>query len=180
MSKDITTTDPRYAFYNLNKDAKTPTEFAGCDYVKFYALSPDETSLGIKTWYARGQNMIIAYTEASADTIFPRKGQADEYVLLLPDRTVSVEITTGDGVKRVDGYTISLIPPGDSNLHVLAGGQLVRMFSVKSEDLAKKCSNAASYATPHPNVTQFKPWPARRTAITFALTASMFRRKKGD
>jgi len=29
-----------------------------------------------------------------------------------------------------------------------------------SEDLARKCSNAKSYATPHPNVAGFEPWPA--------------------
>jgi hypothetical protein len=156
--------DPKDPRSSLASDAaaksKMPTEFAGVEYVKFYEIEPDETSPGVRTWYARGQNMIIAYTEASADTIFPRKGQPDQYVLLLPYRTVSVDITTGDGVKRVDGYTISFLPPGDSSVRVVAGGRFFRLFTIRSEDLAKKCSNAASYETAHPNVAPYKPWPA--------------------
>ena len=152
--------DPRSSLAGAAAKKSEPTEYAKADYVPFYDLKPNETSPGVKTWYGRGQNMIISYTEAAADTVFQRKGQPDEYVLLLPDRSVSVEITTADGVKKVDGFTISIIPPGDSSIRVVAGGRLFRMFSCRSEDLAKKCSNAASFAKPHPNVAPFEPWPA--------------------
>ena len=74
------------------------------------------------------------------------------------DRDMSVNVTTGEVVKRVDGFTISIIPSGESSVRVLAGGRFTRLFTIRSEDLAKKCSNAESYATPHPNVAPFEPW----------------------
>jgi hypothetical protein len=153
--------DPRA---NLKKgpagESKTATDFAGADYVKFYEIDPGETSPGARTWYARGQSLIIAYTEASVDSVFPRIGQPDEYVLLLPDPSVSVEITTGHGVARVTGHTISIIPPGESSVRVVAEGRLIRLLTVRSEDMVTMCSNASSYAAPHPNIAAFEPWPA--------------------
>lgn len=155
--------DPRASLASGSAaQSKAPTDFAAADYVKFNEMDPDETSPGVKTWYGRGQNMIIAYTESSVGQSYSRTGQPDEYVLLLPDHDMAVEITTRDGVKRVDGFTISIIPPGESSIRVLAEGRFVRLFTIRSEDLAKKCSNAASYATSHPNVTLFEPWPAPR------------------
>jgi hypothetical protein len=153
--------DPRASLMSpAAAEPKAPTDFAGADYVKFNELAPDETAQGVKTWYGRGQHMVIAYTEASEGTSFSRSGQPDEYVLLLPDREMAVEVTTGNGTEKVDGFTISIIPPGDSSVRALAKGRFVRLFTVRSEDLAKKCSNAASYASPHPNVASYEAWPA--------------------
>jgi hypothetical protein len=152
--------DPRASLTPGPAVDRTPTDFAGTEYAKFYETPPDETSSGVNTWYARGQNLIIAYTEASADTVFARTGQPDEYVLLLPDRTLSVDITTPEGTKRVAGHSLSIIPPGESSVRVPAKGRLFRLFTVLSEDLAGKCSNAKSFSTPHANVAPFKPWPA--------------------
>jgi hypothetical protein len=42
---------------------------------------------------------------------------------------------------------------------VTGTGQVVRLFSVLAEDLVAKCSNAASYAQPHPNVAPLEAWP---------------------
>ena len=66
---------------------------------------------------------------------------------------------TDNGTERVPGYSISFLPPGQSTVHVLADARLVRLFTARSEDLAEKCSNAESYATPHPNMAPFEPWP---------------------
>lgn len=140
-------------------EPKTATEFAGTEYLKFYEIEPDERSPDMQTWYARGQNFIIAYSEASAGAVFSRTGQPDEYVVLLPDREMSVDITTAVGTERVAGYSISFVPPGNSSLRVFADGRVIQLFTVRSEDLAERCSNAKSYETPHPNVAPFKPWP---------------------
>ena len=78
--------DPRAGLMPVSAAEKPPADYAGTDYVKFYERPQDEISPGVKTWYARGQNLIIAYTEVSADTNFSRTGQPDEYFLLLPDR----------------------------------------------------------------------------------------------
>jgi hypothetical protein len=151
--------DPRSSLGGAAVKKPDPTEYAKADYVRFYYLNPDETSSGVKTWYGRGQAMIVSYSEVEKDAAIELKGQPDEYMLFLNDRNISVEITAGKEVKKVDGFTITIIPPGDSTVRVLAKGCMYRIFSSQSEALAKKCSNAASYIKPSPNVAPYKAWP---------------------
>ena len=40
------------------------THFAGAEYAKFDEMEPAENQNGARTWYARGQNFIIAYSDA--------------------------------------------------------------------------------------------------------------------
>jgi len=136
------------------------TDFAGTEYVKFYEVDPDERSADKQTWYARGQNFILAYSDVSDGAVLSRSAQPDEYVVLIPDPEMSVEIVTGEKPEQIAGYSICIVPPGDSSIRVLSEGRLVRLFTVQSKDLAAKCSNAGSYAQPHPSVEPFKPWPA--------------------
>ena len=58
------------------------------------------------------------------------------------------------------GESLAIVPPGRSTVSVPSGGRIVRFFTTRSHDLATKCSNAQSYATPHPNIPPFEPWPA--------------------
>lgn len=152
--------DPRSTLAkSSNPEAGTADRYAGTEYVRFYEIEPSETAPGLKCWYARGQNFILEYTEATAGAELVRSGQPDEYVLLLPDPQTSLEITTETDTTTIPGFTISFVPPGDSRIHFETGGRLVRLFSTRSTDLAAKCSNAASYASPHQNVAPFEPWP---------------------
>ena len=155
--------DPRASLASSPASGSTAaTDFAGTEYAKFYEIDPDEKTADAQTWHARGQNFVIAYSEASTGAVLSRNAQADEYVVLLPDPDMSVDITTGGKTEQVPGYALCFIPPGDSSIRVLSEGRLVRLFTVQSKDLAAKCSNAASFARPHPNVAPFKPWPAPR------------------
>src|ERR671937_408453 len=128
--------DPRAAMASYGSAEGRPgaTEFAPPDYVRFYGTEPQETAPGARTWYARAQNFIVAYSEVSPGAELERRGQVDE-------------------------YTVSFVPPGDSRIRVTGEGRLVRLFTTRSEDLAARCSNAASYASPHPNVALLEPWP---------------------
>jgi len=154
------TSDPRSA---LNAAAKTgvkpATEFAAAEYAKFYQTAPQETDQNGRTWYARGQNFIIAYTESEPGATFTRTGQVDEFVVLLHDAPTTAEIAAGTEKKAIGGYTVTFVPPGDSSVTLPKGGRLVRMFTTRSADLAAKCSNAKAYATPHPNIPPFQAWP---------------------
>ena len=51
------------------------------------------------------------------------------------------------------------MPPGDSRVEVVHGGQVVRLFSSKAADIAALCTNAAAYASPQPNTAPLTPWP---------------------
>jgi hypothetical protein len=139
--------------------APAATHYAGADYAKFYEMPPSEEKDGARTWYARGQNFIIGYSEAEKGAVLSRSGQVDEYVVLLPDPGPGAEITWGGKTVTVTGHTVSFVPAGDSSVKLLGAAKIVRMVTTKSKDLAALCSNAASYGTPHPNIPPFEPWP---------------------
>jgi len=154
-------TDVRSTMASYGATARsTATEFVPCEYVRFYDTEPQETTAAARTWYVRGQNFVLAYTRVEAGVEFGRTTQPDEYVVLVPDRDgPSLEISAGGESANVAPYSIAFIPPGDSRITVTGAGQVVRLFSVRAEDLLARCSNAASYAQPHPNVAPLVPWP---------------------
>ena len=149
--------DPRASLAWASKQAAT--DFAGADYARFYETQPQSKDGNGATWIARGQNFIICYSDANDGAVFMRDAQVDEWVLLLPDKGVGATVVTDGETKKIDGYSIVFVPPGKSKLMIHGKGRVIRMFSSLSEDLAAQCSNAASYAKPHPNIPPFQPWP---------------------
>ena len=137
-----------------------PMAFAAADYVLFYDIPPQETGSNYKSWYARGQNFIVAYAEVEAGAELTRREQEDEYVLLLPDRLSRVEVRTGNEINTIEGNSLVIVPPGRSSIRVVAGGRCVRLLTTRAQDLLAKCANAASYKEPHPNIPAFQPWPS--------------------
>src|SRR5580704_2241742 len=153
-------TDPRAALAAAPAGAKpAATHFAGAEYAKFYEQMPAEDQNGARTWYARGQNFIIAYSDADKGAVLSRASQPDEYVVLLADPGAGAEIVWGSERMIVSGHSISFVPAGASSVTLHGAAKLVRMMTTRSEDLAKLCSNDASYAKPHPNLPPFDPWP---------------------
>ncbi|WP_137176353.1 hypothetical protein [Roseomonas sp. AR75] len=152
--------DPRAA---LAASAAAPKPeagpFFGAHYARFYEEAPQEDTNGVRTWYARGRNFIVAYSEVPAGAVFERRGQPDEYVLLQPDRDTAAEVTASGETKQVEGYTVTFVPPGDSRITIKAAGRVVRLFTPRSEDLAAKCSNAAAFAEPDPRIPPLQDWP---------------------
>jgi hypothetical protein len=152
--------DPRSGLASLAPPAGAPLAVsAAAEYVKLYELAPLEGAGGERTWYARGQNLVIGYTTADAGAILTRADQPDEYMLLLLDAATRVEVSTPSERVQVDGSSLVILPPGQSTVAVASGGRLVRVFSAEPRDLTDMCSNAAAYATPHPGVAPLEPWP---------------------
>lgn len=152
--------DPRSRLATAGGGSVASSAFGCSTYARFYDSEPQETGPGHRTWYARGQNFVVAYSDAEAGAVFERQGQVDEYVLLLPDADTAAEVTAGAETQAVEGFTITMIPPGDSRVVVTRPGRVIRLISAQSLDLADKASNAATYAGPHPQVPPFQPWPA--------------------
>src|ERR1700742_2890319 len=75
-------------------DAKPALRFAAAEYVKFHDTVAAEESQSARTWYARGQNFVVAYTEAKPGAVLTRAEQVDEYVVLLPEHGLNVTIAT--------------------------------------------------------------------------------------
>jgi hypothetical protein len=138
--------------------ARSYEGFAPAEYVKFHDNDPHETTEGSRTWYARGQNFVVAYTEVMSDVVLTREEQLDEYFVLLPDYDTVAILTTREQSCDVRGYSIAIMPPGRSKVHAV-GGRVVRVFSARNLDQLKKCSNAAAYFRPHPNIPPYQPWP---------------------
>ncbi len=137
------------------------TRFAAAEYVRFHEHPASESSESSSTWYARGQNFVVAYTEAKPGTVLSRVDQIDEYMLLIPEQGVDVNVEAGQESRRIPrGHSLVIVPPGRSTITVHTRGIIVRVFSSRAADLAARASNAASYAQHHPNIPPYAPWPA--------------------
>src|SRR5690349_16579644 len=106
-------TDPRTSLATA-KTGPAATEFAAAEYLRFYDMAPQEDDANGRTWLGRGQNFIIAHTEAKPGASFSRQSQGDEYVVLLPDAQSSATIIWQGQTETVSGYSIAFVPPGDS------------------------------------------------------------------
>ncbi len=152
--------DPRAALASAAAAPKVVTgPFTKAHFCKFYEEAPQESAAGVKTWYARGRNFIVAFSEVKAGTALERKGQVDEYVLLQPDRETAAEVSAGAETKSIEGYTVTFVPPGDSRITMKTDGRIVRLFTPRSADLAAKCSNASGFTEPDPRIPELKDWP---------------------
>jgi hypothetical protein len=151
--------DPRAALATAAAKPSTAAEFAGAEYGRFYSDPPVEQSASGKTWMTRGQNFLVAYTEANAGASLARAGQPDEYVLLLPKPGAPVIVEWNGQSVEVPANTITFVPAGDSVVRATEPGEIVRIFTTQADDLAALCANADSYAEPHPNVALLSPWP---------------------
>lgn len=150
--------DPRASLATASK-APAPSAFAGPEYGLFYETEPQVTDDRAKTWLTRGQNFLVAYTRAEAGATLSRASQPDEYVVIFPDRGEGGVVEANGERVEVEGYSLVIVPPGASTVTSSRGGQIVRIFSTQSDDLNALCSNAESYAEPHPNLPPFEPWP---------------------
>jgi hypothetical protein len=135
------------------------TSFAPAQFGRFYESAPQESGPAGRTWYTRGQNFIVVYSEAKPGAVFARQDQCDEYVVLVPDPNTSITVTSGSETVSVPGNSLVIVPPGNSEVAVAAGGRIVRLITTQSKDIAAKCENATAYATRPQNIPPFQPWP---------------------
>jgi hypothetical protein len=152
--------DPRARLTASAAKTQAAQAFVGADFGLFYETSPQLEDARQRTWLTRGQNFLVAYTEASPGAVLERENQPDEWVLLLPDRDASAVVEAGGSRHEVPGFSLVIVPPGQSRVTLPSGGRAARILSTQSADLCALCSNADSYAEPHPNIPPFEPWPA--------------------
>jgi hypothetical protein len=151
--------DPRSRLAAAASKAEAPASFAAADFGLFYETEPQIVGGGARTWLTRGQNFMVGHSDVEVGGILERTDQPDEYVLLLPDRDAAASIVSNGESLEVDGYSLVIVPPGNSRITLPGGGRAVRILSTRSADLAAFCSNAGSYSQPHPNVALLEPWP---------------------
>ena len=151
--------DPRAALSTSGGDGKPNAAFGSSTYAKFYDSEPQESNALSRDWYTRGQNFVVCYSEVEPGAVFERKDQVDEYVLLLHDADMSATLEANGETTQVEGYSITMIPPGDSTITMKSAGFLVRLISTRSEDIAAKADNAQTYSGTHPQIPPLESWP---------------------
>jgi hypothetical protein len=152
--------DPRASLAGAPRAAAPHPVYYGAEYGLFYRDPPQDDDGNGRTWYTRGQNFIVAYSEAAQGAVFARADQPDEYVALVPDRDTPVIASAGAQTEARDGYVLIVMPPGPGSVTLPKGGRLVRLFSSANTDIAARCANAGSFAQPHVTVAPLEPWPA--------------------
>ncbi|WP_432839732.1 hypothetical protein [Dactylosporangium sp. CA-092794] len=136
-----------------------PERFSGSEHVKFGELPPVEKTGEVATWYARGQNFVVGYSEVDGTAAFDRTAHPDEHVVLLLDDGLSATVTASGAEVPAAGRTMIVVPPGDSSVRITGRGRVLRLLTTRAEDVAALAANAASYADRHENIAPFQPWP---------------------
>jgi hypothetical protein len=138
-------------------DAAKPYGTASC--VHFKQGPADESDALCRKWYGRGNNFIVCYVEAEAGARITRKDQPDEFVILSPQTGTSMRIESDFGTEDIPGYSVVIVPAGDSSIEVKSAGSFFLLYTTRSKDLAAKAVNAEAYAAPRHHVAALKPWP---------------------
>jgi mannose-6-phosphate isomerase-like protein (cupin superfamily) len=136
-----------------------PERFSGAEHVRFGDLAPVEKGDGVDTWYARGQNFVVGYSDLDGTVTWDRSSQPDEYVVLLADDGLSASASFQGDTTEVSGRTMLVLPPGDSTVTVTGQGRVVRLLTSRSADVAGLAANAGSYDERHENIAAWQPWP---------------------
>ena len=91
--------DPRSALAATEKPkaGKTHDKFFGSQLCLFYGTEPQVSDHHGDTWISRGGSFVVAYSRGAEGGLFSRSGQPDEYAVILPEKDMSVEITTAEG-----------------------------------------------------------------------------------
>jgi len=135
----------------------SPSSLRAASCVPFHERAPQlETPLA-RTWVGRGANFIVTVTQAAAGARLERRAQPDEYMVFLPD--TGATIRAGRESVSAAAESLTIVPPGDSELVVEGGGQVVCVFSNQASDLLAIADNAADYAQGAPDVAPLVPWP---------------------
>lgn len=151
--------DPRSRLSTAGGGAGPVSAFGASSYGRFYQDDPQETHETHRTWYTRGQNFVVCYSEVEPGAVFERKGQVDEYVLLLHDAEMAATVESNGDRVEIAGHTITMVPPGDSRVTSLSKGRIVRLISSQNADVAARAPNGDKYIGPHPQIPPFEPWP---------------------
>jgi mannose-6-phosphate isomerase-like protein (cupin superfamily) len=124
---------------------------------RWHDEAPQITSAGARTWVARGANFVVTITQAEAGARLERHGQVDESMVLLPDCGATIRANGQTLEAAADSLTI--VPPGDSEVVLHGAGQVLRLFSHLAQDLLAMSGNASDYAQAPTDVAPLLPWP---------------------
>lgn len=127
-------------------------------HARLYRETPQQTDPnGSRHWIVRAANFVTTVTEAAGETVLSRHAHPDEYMVLLPEGGATIEANG----ERIDALpeSLTIVPPGNSQVIVHRPTHVVRIFSNKATDLLAAAGNAANYADGAPEVAPNIAWP---------------------
>lgn len=151
--------DARSTLPTLPSRVPAATGFSAAEYVRFADQSPGFQDERRRSWYARGQHLVLEYSDIDGETLLTREDHPDEYMVILPDEGVTAAASTSNERAAVPGRSLIVMPPGDSELRVQGVGRVIRLFSSRAADLRDLAVNADSYAEEHRNLAPLEDWP---------------------
>lgn len=98
-------------------DQQAP-RFADEKYARLGASPPQVEGETGASWYTRGQNLMVASTEARAGAILERRAQPSPYVVLIPERDVQLNVSAGGERLTLPGHRIAVTSPCSSTVSV--------------------------------------------------------------
>lgn len=137
---------------NSNSSALRPASVA-----RWHDQTPQIADAVAPTWVARGANFVVTVTQAQAGARLARRGQPDEYMVFLPESGAT--FCAGGETLQAGPESLTIVPPGDSELVAQGAGQVVCLFSHLAQDLLALAGNAADYTEATPDVAPLLPWP---------------------
>ncbi|MFT4285020.1 MAG: hypothetical protein QM598_09345 [Protaetiibacter sp.] len=139
-------------------DPSTPIKPS--QWIEFLTLPPSETLPGgSRVWNARAANLVVSYTDGRAGDVLERPGQVDEYAVLQYSESAPIHVAAGAESADVAEEAFVVVPPGDSRIELRGDGPVIRLFSVRSDDLRDGALNAGAYEEPDARSAPLGEWP---------------------
>lgn len=122
-----------------------------------YDAPPQLSETGSRTWITRGGNFVVAISTVEPGAVLTRVDNPDEYMVLLGG--TGATIRAGAESIEADPESLTIVPPGPSEIVAKGAGHLARVFSNRATDLLAKAENAAVYADGGAEIAPLVPWP---------------------
>lgn len=139
-------------------DPSTPIKPS--QWIEFLNLEPTATlPRGSRVWNARAANLVVSYVDGRAGDVLERSAQVDEYAVLQYSESARIRVVAGQETADIDEEAFVVVPPGDSRIELLGDGPVIRLLSVRSDDLRDSALNADAYAEPDARSAPLGEWP---------------------
>lgn len=112
---------------------------------------------GSPTWTLRADRFVIALTRTQPGTVLTRARNLREYIMVLPP-AADAQVRHNDTVHAIGGDSLSILPPGATEVTVGTAGFVVRIFAASETELLKSAANAHLYPDTVADAPQ--PWHA--------------------
>jgi hypothetical protein len=155
--------DPRSSLATATATAPRPDSgeaIAAAQYFDFHRLaSPDAATPDGRTAIVRGQNVVLAHTDARTGDELDNGTLDGELAVVVTDDSPAFSVITDDIATLVDAPGLVVVPPGTSRLSVHGDGPLVRLVEATEPAWRDRAANAGAYAEDHPRVAPLRRWP---------------------